>query len=159
MLHVLLACHDEQPRTHVYSSPPPSAQARAPVAAAAAAEIPIGTKGAAARLVSISDAATGAPVTLGNIIDSVDVLTLVALGPHSEPAHGARVELVMRGSAMDTTLVLRIATAPPSILAHAFRVAGLKPGRYTCVVRLLTPDGRVLAESIATHLDVGAATP
>ena len=159
LLSLLVACHDEQPRTHVYRSPPPvtspvTAQVKAPVRASTGPEIPIGTKGASARLVSIADAASGAPVPLFGITDSVDVLTIVALGPHAEPAPAVRIELVLRGTAMDTTLVLQLAAPAPSVIAHAFRVSGLKEGRYTCVVRLLTSGGRVLAESIATYLEV-----
>jgi hypothetical protein len=55
---------------------------------------------------------------------------------------------------MDTTLALPLRAPAPSVVAHAFRVAGLKPGRYTVVVRLRTSSGQSIAESIATHLEV-----
>ena len=149
----LIACHDERPSKHVYGSPPP--QSPRVAATPAAPELPIGTIGPGARLVSISDAATGAPVGLGSIADSVDVLTLVAFGPNSGSSrNGGRVELVVRGGTMDTTLVLRLESPAPSIVAHTFRVAGLKSGRYTSVVRLRASTGRVIAESIPLYLEV-----
>jgi hypothetical protein len=60
----------------------------------------------------------------------------------------------MRGAAMDTTLVLRLDSPAPAVVAHTFRVAGLKIGRYTGVVRLKAGTGRVLAESIPLYLEV-----
>jgi hypothetical protein len=105
--------------------------------------------------VSIADAATGAPVAMGSIADSVDVLTLVAFGPSSGPwRNGGQVELVLRGSTMDTTLVLRLDSPAPSLVAHTFRVARLKIGRFTSVVRLRASTGQVLAESTPLYLEV-----
>jgi hypothetical protein len=155
-LIALVACHDERPSPHVYGSPPPtSPRAAATAASMSAPELPIGTIGPGARLVSISDAATGIPVALGSIADSVDVLTLVAFGPNSGPwRKGGHVELVVRGGTMDTTLVLRLDSPAPSIVAHTFRVAGLKSGRYTSVVRLRASTGRVIAESVPLYLEV-----
>jgi hypothetical protein len=150
----LIACHDEQRSTHVYASPPPSPKV-AVTASPPAPELPLGAIGAGARLVSISDAATGAPVAIGSIADSVDVLTLVTFGPNSDAWRiGAQVELLVRGISRDTTLVFRLATPAPSIVAHAFRVAGLKVGRYTGTVRLRASGGRVIAESIPVYLEV-----
>lgn len=155
-LIALIACHDERPSPHVYSSPPPpSPKVAATPASATAPELPIGTIGPGARLLSVSDAATGAPVALGNIADSVDVLTLVAFGPNSGPwRNGGHVELVVRGGSMDTTLVLRLDSPAPSVVAHTFRIAGLKIGRYMSVVRLRASTGRVIAESTPVYLEM-----
>jgi hypothetical protein len=105
--------------------------------------------GAGARLVSVTDAVTGAPVALGDITDSVDVLTLVAFGPGEQLAReGGRVELDVRGQSTDTTLVRQLGAPAPIIAANTFRLSGLQRGRYTSVVRLRMTNGRVLAESI-----------
>ena len=147
----MLGC--ERPSPHVYSAPPPRVAAVA--VAPAMPELPIGSIGPGARLVAISDAGTGAPVALGSLTDSIDVLTLVAFGPGTDASReGGRVELVLRGSSMDTTLALHLDVPAPRIVAHAFRVAGLKVGRYTAVVRLRTSRGQVLAETIPLYLEV-----
>jgi hypothetical protein len=152
-LIALIACHDERPSKHVYGSPP--SQSPRVAATPAPPELPIGTIGPGAQLVSVSDAATGAPVGLSNIADSVDVLTLVAFGPHSvSPRNEGRVELAVHGASLDTTLVLRLESPAPSLVAHTFRVAGLKSGRYTSVVLLRASTGRVIAESIPLYLEV-----
>jgi hypothetical protein len=155
-LIALVACHDERPSPHVFASPPPpSPKAAGAPATPSAPELPIGTTAPDARLVSISDAATGAPVALGSIADSVDVLTLVSFGPNSERwRNGGHVELRVRNGSMDTTLVLQLDSPAPSVVAHAFRVAGLKIGRYTSVVRLRAGTGRVIAESTPLYLEV-----
>jgi hypothetical protein len=153
-LLMTLACERQSP--HVYSSPPPSPPNAAKGATTASApDIPMGAIGPGARLVAIADAATGVPVALGNIIDSIDVLTLAAFGPSAGASRdGGRVELVVHGYAMDTTLVLPLSAPASNVVAHAFRIAGLKPGRYTAVVRLRTRSGQPIAESIATQLEV-----
>ena len=149
----LLGC--ERPSPHVYSSPPPRGAA-VPVAPTMP-ELPIGSIGPGARIVAISDAVTGAPVALGSLTDSIDVLTLVAFGPATNASRdGGRVELVLRGSPMDTTLALHLDVPAPSVVAHVFRVAGLKVGRYTVVVRLRTSGGQVLAETIPLYMEVVA---
>ena len=109
---------------------------------------------ATARLVAITDAATGKPVALGSVSDSIDVLTLVAFGPGEQASRqGGRVELVVRGST-DTTLMLPLSAPAPSVVAHAFRIAGLRSARYTAVVRLRSSSGQPLAESIPMHFEV-----
>jgi len=113
--------------------------------------------GPAARLIAVTDAATGAPVELQSIADSIDVLTLVAFGPAEWTAReGGRVELELRGRARDTTLIHRLGAPAPSIAGHTFRLSGLQVGPYTSVVRLRMTDGRVLAESIPLALEVVA---
>jgi hypothetical protein len=157
MLLAGAAC--DRPSNHVYSSPPPTPQRPAGTvpAISQAPEIPLGALGPGARLVSINDAATGAPVALGSITDSVDVLTLVAFGPAQWLAReGGRVELTMRGQTFDTTLVRSLGAPAPTIAAHTFRVGGLKVGRYSGVVRLTSTNGSVLAESIPLLIEVVA---
>ncbi|MEO5817289.1 MAG: hypothetical protein ABIT20_18625 [Gemmatimonadaceae bacterium] len=159
ILMLLAGAACEQPSKHVYSSPPPTPNASTGAAPAisGAPEIPIGTLAAGARLVSVTDAATGAPVALGSITDSVDVLTLVAFGPGEWAArHGGRIELAVRGPSFDTTLVRNLGAPAPSIAAHTFRVGGLMVGRYSSVVRLRSTDGSLLAESIPLLIEVVA---
>lgn len=150
----------DRPSQHVYSSPPPPSPklpAGTTPAISSAPELPFGVMGPEARFVAIADAATGAPVALGSIADSVDVLTLVTFGPAQWTAReGGRVELQVRGPSVDTTLVRALGAPAPSIAAHTFRLTGLKVGRYSNVVRLRTTGGRVLAESIPLAIDVVA---
>ncbi|MEP6730749.1 MAG: hypothetical protein ABJE10_08930 [bacterium] len=153
----LLACRDEPRATHVYSSPAPVPKRVTPAATPSAPELPIGTRAPGAQLLAISDAATGAPVALGDIADSIDVMTVVAFGPTLISREGGRVELTLRGGTMDTTLVLPLHPPAPSVVAHVFRLAGLRQGRYGCVVRLRLRDGRLLAESIPLYIEVGGA--
>jgi hypothetical protein len=152
-LMALVAC--ERPSSHVYGSPPPQPKPTGTPASPTMPDLPLGTTGPGARLVAISDAATGAPIPLGSIADSIDVLTLVAFGPVAGLSRdGGRVELALRGSSMDTTLVLPLEAPAPIIVAHPFRIAGLKAGRYTAVVRLRMIHGQVIAESIPTYFEV-----
>src|SRR5436190_1299809 len=103
MTVVSLGC--ERPSQHVYSSPPPprSLPAGTTPALSTPLEIAFGSMGPGAQLVSVTDAATGVPVALGSITDSVDVLTLVSFGPGESLARlGGRVELDVRGPVSDT---------------------------------------------------------
>ena len=147
----------EGPSKHVYSSPPPPAKLPAGTtrALSSSPEIPFGTMGPGAKIVAVTDAATGAPVALGSFTDSVDVLTLVAFGPAVWTAReGGRVELEVRGTSFDTTFVRVLGVPAPSIAAHTFRLAALKEGRYSSVVRLRMTSGHVLAETIPLALEV-----
>jgi hypothetical protein len=111
--------------------------------------------GPGARFVSVTDAATGAPVALGSITDSIDVLTLVAFGPAEWTSReGGRVELELRGPSFDTTYVHILGVPSPSIAAHTFRIAGLKGGRYSSVLRLRMTSGHVLAATLPVVLEV-----
>lgn len=146
---VSLSC--DQPSKHVYSSPPPRRPLPAGTTPALSTplEIPFGSMGPGAQIVSVTEAATGLPVALGSITDSVNVLTLVAFGPGDALARqGGRVELHVRGQVSDTTLVRALGRPAPSIAANTFRLSGLPEGRFTIVVRLRMTDGHVLAESI-----------
>ncbi|MDB4891690.1 MAG: hypothetical protein JWL61_3545 [Gemmatimonadetes bacterium] len=148
---------DRPSSQHTYSSPapPPPIPAGATSAITTAPEIPLGAMGPGARLVSVTDAATGVPVALGSITDSIDVLTLVAFGPAEWTSReGGRVELELRGPSTDTTYVHILGTPAPSIAAHTFRITGLKVGRYSSVIRLRMTSGHVLAASIPLALEV-----
>ncbi len=155
-LLAVAAC--DRPSQHVYSSPPPpQSSAVATPATPSVPELPIGAMAPGARLVSITDAATGTPVSLGAIVDSIDVLTLVAFGPGDWMAReGGRVELALKGPSRDTLMVSHLGAPAPSIAAHTFRVPALRPGRYSTTVRLRMTDGRVIAESIPLWLEVVA---
>jgi hypothetical protein len=162
-LFALVACHDERPSPHVYSSPPPTPpKVAAGPATPRGPEVQIGTTGAEARITAVVDAATGAPIALTNISQPIEVMTLVARGPGRPPSENARVDLLMHGTeeAMQT-LVL---DAPAStIVAHSFSVpvagngrTGLRAGRYTVQVRIVGGDGRVLASSAPIYLELRA---
>ncbi len=157
LLLPFLAMSCDRPSEHVYSSPPP----RPPLPSGAAPaistspEIPLGAMGPGVRLVSVTDAATGAPIATGRITDSVDVLTLVAFGPAEWTSReGGRVELELRGPSTDTTYVHLLGVPAPSIAAHTFRLTGLQAGRYSSVLRLRMTSGHVLAATIPMVLEV-----
>jgi hypothetical protein len=147
LLWLAMACHDDRPNNHVYASPPPKT-VPAP-AAPIVDEAPLGTNGPGARITSVLDATTGAPVALTNVVGDVDVMTLAALGPGNlGEAEDVRVELVIRGS-RDTTLTLPLGRPAPRMIAHAFRLpAGvLGRGQSTVRARLVAGKARVVVES------------
>lgn len=162
-LFVLVACRDEQPSSHVYSSPPP----RPPKVAAGAAspnapEGPIGAEGAEARIIAVFDAATGSPIALNTISGPIEVMTLVARGPGRPPSENARVELVLHGGE-EAIQTLALDAPAPTIVAHSFSVpvagdgrTGLRAGRYTVQVRIVGGDGRVLASSVPLYVELPA---
>jgi hypothetical protein len=134
------------------SSPPPRATAAVPAATGAASttELPVGSSGPSARVVSVRVASTGEPAALEHLTQSVDVVTLVSRGRGSSSAGPARLELRVTGEA-DTTLVERITGPVPTVIAHSFRLSssdgfvGLPNGRYQLQVRLVGPTGRIIA--------------
>lgn len=159
LVSMCLSVGCDRPSQHVYSAPPPAPKppAGSTPAITRAPELPLGAMGPEARLVAVADAATGAPVAVGSITDSVDVLTLIAFGPAEWTAReGGRIELEVRGPSADTTLIHGLGAPAPNVAAHSFRLTGMKAGRYATVVRLRMTDGRVLAQSIPLALDVVA---
>ena len=160
VLFLFVACRDERPRVFQSPAPAPSKPQQTPQSPPVP-EVPIGTNGPEARILGVSDGASGRPVPMTAIRDSVDILTIVAFGPSARPAgERARVELVVMG-VVDTTIVLPLEVPAPVIVAHAFRVpvsedgrGGLRRGRHTAQVRLVTQGGQTIAESIPLHLEV-----
>jgi hypothetical protein len=155
-LFVVVACHDDRP--HVFQSAPPQAP-RAPVnETPTAPEAPTGTF-ADARITSVADAATGAPVVLTSITRPITVMTVSARGPGRPQSESARVELIMRGTT-EATQALALAAPASSVVAHPFTIpagdprAGLPTGRYTLQVRIVGGDGRVLATSVPLHIEL-----
>jgi hypothetical protein len=110
---------------------------------------------------SVRLASTGSPALLGEIADSVDVLTLVSRGRGSSPDGPARIELRL-GGPTDTTLVERVAGPVPAVIAHGFRVVvggasgGLRDGVYHARVRFVGPTDHVIAQSVPLYLRVRA---
>jgi hypothetical protein len=127
------------------------------------AEAVLGTAGPDAKILAFASAATGAPVSLDELVDSVDVLTLVARGPDERGLGASEVRLELHG-AKDTTLVLRLERPAPSIVAHAFRLHGaarvdgarLAAGHYEMRVALGANDGRTIAASAPLYFTVSA---
>lgn len=152
LLLVAVACHDEGERAQVHAVPPPRAAPAPPPVATP--ELPPGAFAPGAKVLSVTDAATGTPVLLGAVPDSFDVLVLVAFGPEPSLARaGGSVQLVVRGIG-DSVQVLRLPGPAPSQVAHAFRVSRLTPGPYALSVRLSSAGGVVLAESVPMRIDV-----
>ncbi len=113
-----------------------------------------------ARITSIMDAATGAPVPLTDISRAIEVMTVSARGPHRPASESARVELLMRG-VVEATQTLVLPAPASTIVAHAFSIpaasdagSGLRAGRYTLQVRLIGGDGTVLATSVPLHIEL-----
>ena len=154
-----LACQNERGNPHVYASPPPRPVAE-PTAGASAATpaLPaaaLGANGPGATIASVLDAATGAPVELTSARGTVDVMTLVALGPKDWGSTRAQMDLAVRGT-RDTTILFDLGSPAPLMAAHAFRVplGDLGPGRYSVRVRLLRGAGQVVVESAPVFLVV-----
>jgi hypothetical protein len=155
------SCAGDDARKHVYQSPPPvratipSSSARAP----STPEPPIGAAWATAKINSVRLASTGTIASLGDITDSIDVLAMVSRGKGSTSAGPARIELHFAGPT-DTTLVETVKAPVPLVVAHVFRVdaahgpAGLHDGVYRAQLRLIGPDGRVIAQSTQLWLSV-----
>ena len=157
LLVLLMACRDDRP--HVFQAPPAlHAPIPQPARVASAPEVPAGTF-ADARIVSVSDAASGAPVALTDITRPIDVMTVCARGPTRPVRESARVELIMHGTT-DAVQTLVLVSPAPSVVAHAFtipagdRTAGLRPGPYQMHVRIVGGDGRVLATSIPLYIEL-----
>lgn len=154
---LLVACQGERPNPHVYASPAPRATAAAGTGAATAPvpEAPLGSQGPGARLTSVLDAVTGAPVALSSATGAVDVMALVALGPGSWQGLRVSMDLAIKGT-RDTALVWELGTPAPLMAAHAFRVelGALGPGRYSMRARLLRGGSEVVVESAPLFFQV-----
>jgi len=155
---LIAACARDESR-HVYrSAPPPPAPALA-AAASPAVELPLGAGGPTARIVAVRLSSTGAPTALDRVTEPLDVVTLVARGRGSSSAGPAHLQLRLSGR-HDTTLVERLDTPVPAIVAHTFHLSapdgspGLPDGAYQMQVRLIGPNGRVVAASIPVFLGV-----
>ena len=152
LLACAVACGDSRP--HVFQAPPPPTPVTArvkpaatPLTAVAEPEVPIGSLGPEAQIISVADAATGIPISLTSIGASIRVMALVACGPAGYPT-GANValEITMKGPT-DTTIAFYPGSAPSVIIAHAFELTvargsqpGLKAGGYTAHLRLMVNE-------------------
>jgi hypothetical protein len=154
----LVACREDGRGSHAFGSPPP-VPATAPVAATVlpAAELPLGTRGPEARIANVADAATGRPVSLTDMRDSVEVLALFSLGPYPSVTERVTIQLVLRG-ACDEMLSIPFEPPAPVIIAHQFRVplgaaggGGMRDGACTLEARLLDARGKTLAASVPVH--------
>lgn len=155
---LLCACHDDGP--HTFHTPAP-APARTPVSAPQPAplELPLGTNGPEARILTVVDSATGAPITLTDIAAPFSVMTIVARGPGRwQPDASARIELELRGLS-HAVLALPLTEPTPVIIAHAFSVgrsdsagSGLRAGNYVVQVKLVMRESNPLAASLPIYL-------
>lgn len=145
-------CREDRSRVRVAGVPTPPRPPSVPTVHVP--EVPFGSTGPEARIVSVSDASTGAPVSLTSIRDSVRVLTLVAFGPDDQPTRSdARLELIIAG-ASNRLLTMALSAPVPVIISHAFSVGGLRPGAHTVSVRLVGAVRGEIARSIPLHLFV-----
>lgn len=122
-----------------------------PARSAPVPEPPLGS-GVTARIMSVRRAATGAPVSLEQVREPIELLALVSHGRTLASTSAARLELALSGP-LDTVQVLPLFAPVPVVVTHVFRVragpgSGLRAGRYEARARLLGEDGRLVAESI-----------
>lgn len=115
------------------------------------AEPALGTV-ATARIASVRGAATGAPVSLEQVREPIELLALVSHGRTIAATSAARLELAVSGP-VDTVLAVGLAAPVPVVATQVFRIdpgprSGLPAGRYEARVRLVGEDGRAVAESI-----------
>jgi len=116
-------------------------------------------RGASAKIDAVRVASTGAPASLGDVTEPVELIVLVRRDESTSPDIPLSIELHLAGE-VDTTLVARLEPPVPVIAATPFRVAvspergALPDGRYAAQVRLVTASGRVLASSIPVPLVV-----
>jgi hypothetical protein len=156
---MLAACAGDDARNHVHRSPPPVRAAPATTVTPDVPEPPVGAAWPSAGISSVRIASTGQPASLGNIADSVDVLTVVTRGSASSPEGPARIELHLAGPT-DTTLVERLRSPVPAVIAHDFRLiigngdAGLRDGVYHARVRFVGPSGTTIAQSVPLFFTV-----
>jgi hypothetical protein len=153
----LVACREDGRGSRAFGSPPPVPASVPVVAAPPAVELPLGTGGPEARIANVADAATGRPVSLSDLRDSVEVLALYALGPHPSVSERVTIQLVLRG-ACDVVLSIPFEPPAPVIIAHQFRVplgaaggGSMRDGACTMEARLLDARGKALAASVPVH--------
>ncbi|MEP6622661.1 MAG: hypothetical protein ABJE47_25290 [bacterium] len=154
-----LACRDD-PAPHVFHAPapaPPSAVAPVP---ASGPDVPFGSETAGIRVIAFTNAVTGAPISLTDIRDSVDVLALLARGPGADPSESLRAQLLLRG-ACEGVLTTAFPAPAPAVIAHQFRlrvaggeIACTRDGDFTAQVVLRGSRGRAIASSVPLHLVV-----
>jgi hypothetical protein len=162
----LLACAGDEGRQHVFTPKAPSrpggVSASSPAAREPESEPGSGTP--IARIASVRAVSTGAPVSLGSINESVNVLVLVARGRASSDRGPAQLELRLTG-AHDTTLAETLSSPVPAVVAHSFHIpvggsgAALRNGRHRAQVRLTGPDGALIVSSVPLELTVRASQP
>ena len=155
---LIASCSGEDARDHVFVSRPPAPLVRPSPPAPPAAVRPLGAAGPSAKIESVRLVSTGAPVSLGEVRESFEMLVVVSRGRSTSPTEAARAELRLTG-AFDTTLVTHFEPPVPLVIALPFRVpvgasGGLRAGRYAAQVRLIGGAGRVLAASAPLALSV-----
>ena len=158
---LLASCAGDDARSHVYQSPPPVRPATHTTVAPSRPDPPVGAAGPTAKINSVRLASTGEIASLGAIDQSIDVVTVASRGGGSSSAGPARMELQLSGP-VDTTLVEVVDAPVPLVIAHVFRVdaahggPGLRAGVYRADLRLMGPDGRVIARSTPLAMTVRA---
>ena len=155
---VLAACMEDEGRNHRYLNKPP-----APVvhpASPASPSVPEPAIGSvpSARIMSVRAVATGAPVSLEQVREPVEILALASRGRATPASQPVRVELVIRGP-MDTVLTAEVTADVPLIVALPFHLGvrgprGLPAGRYEARARIVGEGGHLMAESLPVPLVV-----
>ena len=143
---------EDEGRNHRYLNKPPApvvrpaSPASPPVPEPAIGSVP------SARIMSVRAVATGAPVSLEQVREAVEILALASRGRAAPASQPVRVELVIRGP-LDTVLTADVSAEVPLIVALPFHLdvrgpRGLPPGRYEAQARIVGGGGRHMAESI-----------
>lgn len=149
---VLAACMEDEGRNHRYMNKPPAPAVHAAVPNTAPVPEPAIGSVPSARIMSVRVAATGAPVSLVQVREPVEILAMVSRGRGSPPSRPVRVELSIRGP-VDTVLSADVSADVPLILALPFHVdvggpGGLPPGRYEAQARIIGREIGPMAASV-----------
>ena len=155
---VLIACSEDEGRNHRYLNKPPAPAARAAMPASAPVPEPAIGSVPSARIMSVRDAATGAPASLEQVREPLEILAMVSRGRATPGSRPARVELALSGPT-DTVLVVEVNPDVPLVIALPFHVpvgtpGGLAPGRYEARARIAGAGIGTLAESVPLPLVV-----
>ena len=125
-------------------------------------EIAFGSTAADARITSVADAATGFPVPLTNLADSVVIMAVFAPGPAWTATEPLELQLVF-GGACEGVMAARFPAPAPVLIAHQFRLSAdriaamcARGGESKAHLVLMGSKGR-LASSVP--LDVTLARP
>ena len=153
---VLVACTEDEGRNHRYLNKPPAPAVRTTMPATAPVPEPAIGSVPSARIMSVRTTSTGAPASLEEVREPLEILVMVSRGRGTPDSRPARVELALSGPT-DTVLAAPVVPAVPLVIALPFHVpvrtpGGLAPGHYEARTRIVGEGAGTLAESVPLPL-------